>query len=93
MMAKREKIINQLPSSDNCGNEKEKILKFTMDNEGKIFELKLVDNKLKTSNELSHVNKLYYLFTLPEDSYKKNIIEPCMIFRAANVRPEMLVKG
>ncbi|CEF66153.1 Protein-tyrosine phosphatase, receptor/non-receptor type domain-containing protein [Strongyloides ratti] len=93
MMAKREKIINQLPITEQCGNDEKKILKFTKDKEGKLFQLNKVDGELITLDELPHVNKLYYLFTIPEDTYEKEIAEPCMIFRAVNDRPKILVKG
>ncbi|CEF66422.1 Protein-tyrosine phosphatase, receptor/non-receptor type domain and Protein-tyrosine/Dual specificity phosphatase domain and Protein-tyrosine phosphatase, catalytic domain-containing protein [Strongyloides ratti] len=91
--AKREKIINQLPITSKCGNDQKKILKFTRDKEGKLFELILVNEELKASDDLPHVNKLYYLFTIPEDTYKKEIEEPCMIFRAVNDRPLMVING
>ncbi|CEF64799.1 Hypothetical protein SRAE_1000305200 [Strongyloides ratti] len=93
MMAKREKIFNQIPHPDECGNDQEKILIFTKDKNGKLFQFNLVDNKLKTSDELPHVNKLYYLFTIPEDIYEKEIVEPCLIYRAVNDIPEIIVKG
>ncbi|CEF64478.1 Protein-tyrosine phosphatase, receptor/non-receptor type domain and Protein-tyrosine/Dual specificity phosphatase domain and Protein-tyrosine phosphatase, catalytic domain-containing protein [Strongyloides ratti] len=93
MMAKREKIFNQIPHPDECGNDEKKVLKFTKDKTGKIFKLKSDDNKLKTSDELPHVNKLYYLFTIPEDTYEKEIVEPCLIYRAVNDIPEIIVKG
>ncbi|CEF65725.1 Protein-tyrosine phosphatase, receptor/non-receptor type domain and Sde2 N-terminal domain-containing protein [Strongyloides ratti] len=92
-VAKREKISSQLLHPDECGNDQEKILKLTRDKGGKLFQLNLVNNKLKTSDELPHVNKLYYLFTIPEDNSQKEIAEPCMIFRAVNDMPEILVKG
>ncbi|CEF64563.1 Protein-tyrosine phosphatase, receptor/non-receptor type domain and Protein-tyrosine/Dual specificity phosphatase domain and Protein-tyrosine phosphatase, catalytic domain-containing protein [Strongyloides ratti] len=93
MMAKRVTINNKLPITEQCGDDQEKILIFTKDKEGKLFQLNLVDNKLKTSDELPHVNKLYYLFTIPEDIYEKEIVEPCLIYRAVNDIPEIIVKG
>ncbi|CEF64632.1 Protein-tyrosine phosphatase, receptor/non-receptor type domain and Protein-tyrosine/Dual specificity phosphatase domain and Protein-tyrosine phosphatase, catalytic domain-containing protein [Strongyloides ratti] len=93
MMAKRVTINNQLPITEQCGNDQKKILKFTKDKTGKIFQLNLVNDELKTSDELPHANKLYYLFTIPEDTYKKEIAEPCMILRAVNDRPLMVING
>ncbi|CEF64420.1 Protein-tyrosine phosphatase, receptor/non-receptor type domain and Protein-tyrosine/Dual specificity phosphatase domain and Protein-tyrosine phosphatase, catalytic domain-containing protein [Strongyloides ratti] len=93
MVAKRITINNQLLHPDECGNDEKKVLKFTKDKTGKIFQLQLVRNKLKTRDELPYVNKLYYLFTIPEDTYEKEIVEPCLIYRAINDIPEIIVKG
>ncbi|CEF66203.1 Hypothetical protein SRAE_2000087300 [Strongyloides ratti] len=93
MAAKKVHISKQLPITNKCGNDQKKILKFTRDKEGKLFKLILVNGALKTSDELPHVNKLYYLFTIPKDTYKKEIAEPCMIFRAVNDIPEIIVQG
>ncbi|CEF64134.1 Protein-tyrosine phosphatase, receptor/non-receptor type domain and Protein-tyrosine/Dual specificity phosphatase domain and Protein-tyrosine phosphatase, catalytic domain-containing protein [Strongyloides ratti] len=93
LMAKKVTISNQLPSPSKCGNDQEKILKFTKDKEGKLFKLNLVNEELITSDDLPHANKLYYFFTIPQDSYEKEFAEPCMIFRAINNKPLMVIKG
>ncbi|CEF69377.1 Hypothetical protein SRAE_2000402600 [Strongyloides ratti] len=93
VMAKRVIILDQLPSPENCGNDQEKILKYTKDKKGKLFKLNLVNDQLKTSDELPHANKLYYFFTIPQDSYEKKFAEPCTIFRAVNNKPLIVIKG
>ncbi|CEF66423.1 Hypothetical protein SRAE_2000109150 [Strongyloides ratti] len=46
-----------------------------------------------TSDELLHANKLYYFFAIPEDNCKKELLELCIIFKAVNSKPEMIIKG
>ncbi|CEF64024.1 Protein-tyrosine phosphatase, receptor/non-receptor type domain and Protein-tyrosine/Dual specificity phosphatase domain and Protein-tyrosine phosphatase, catalytic domain-containing protein [Strongyloides ratti] len=93
LMAKKVPISNQLPSPSKCGTDQEKILKYTKDKNGKLFKLNLVNDLLTTPNDLPHANKLYYLFTIPQDSHEKEFAEPCTIFRAVNNRPLMVIKG
>ncbi|CEF63992.1 Hypothetical protein SRAE_1000224800 [Strongyloides ratti] len=92
-MAKKVPIFNQLPFPSKCGNDEKKILKYTKDKNGKLFKLNLVNDQLTTPDDLPHANKLYYLFTIPQDSHEKEFAEPCTIFRAVNNRPLMVIKG
>ncbi|CEF63134.1 Protein-tyrosine phosphatase, receptor/non-receptor type domain and Protein-tyrosine/Dual specificity phosphatase domain and Protein-tyrosine phosphatase, catalytic domain-containing protein [Strongyloides ratti] len=93
MIAKRINMSNQFPTIDNCGSNQENIFMYTRDRDGKIFRLKLVNNSLDTYDERPYANRLYYVFTMPDDINNKEYLEPCMIVNPSNDRPEIIIRG
>ncbi|CEF61655.1 Hypothetical protein SRAE_0000077000, partial [Strongyloides ratti] len=92
-IAKREKISKTLPSSNNCGNDTAKVVKFTKNKQGSMKLLNINSAELKEADEIPHVNKLYYYFVVPEENSDKEQQPPCEIVRAVNDKPEIKING
>ncbi|CEF64309.1 Hypothetical protein SRAE_1000256400 [Strongyloides ratti] len=93
MVAKWKNISTHLPYPHNCSNNQQKILIFTKNKEDRMIQLNLIDNRLKTPDAIPYVNKLYYFFIRPDDNDRNETKEPCMIFRAYNDIPEIIIEG
>ncbi|CEF62422.1 Protein-tyrosine phosphatase, receptor/non-receptor type domain and Protein-tyrosine/Dual specificity phosphatase domain and Protein-tyrosine phosphatase, catalytic domain-containing protein [Strongyloides ratti] len=92
-IAKPERMSKILPMPDICGDNRDKIIRYTKNNQGKMKKLDLDYYKLIEADEIPRANKLYYYFVAPRENSTLETEAPCAIIRAVNDRPEIKING
>uniref|UniRef100_A0AAF5D0G8 Protein-tyrosine-phosphatase n=1 Tax=Strongyloides stercoralis TaxID=6248 RepID=A0AAF5D0G8_STRER len=87
-MAQPVTITTELPDMGNkCGKNQSRTQIYFNDKKNGFKKLRF---KEKIS---SRVNSLYYYFRTPDNNEKLEMVEPCVIVKAINKRPEIIIKG
>uniref|UniRef100_A0AAF5HXW5 Protein-tyrosine-phosphatase n=2 Tax=Strongyloides stercoralis TaxID=6248 RepID=A0AAF5HXW5_STRER len=87
-MALPQPISTKLPNmKKKCGDKQNKTFIYFKDKKNGI---KIVNLKDKV---VGHANDLYYYFRTPDNDEKLEMVEPCVIVKAVNEKPTIIIKG